>query len=93
MPPALFADLTYLGEVVPIEKNKVVAFHYVLENEAGEEVENNMKDEPMAMNTRSTFHDDLVYRWSQVVMSICTILVEAPCWISFPQLGCGNPSG
>ena len=32
---------------MPIEKNKVVAFHYVLENEAGEEVENNMKDEPM----------------------------------------------
>ena len=35
------------GEVVPIEKNKVVAFHYVLKNEAGEEVENNMKGEPM----------------------------------------------
>ena len=32
---------------MPIEKNKVVAFHYVLKNEAGEEVENNMKDEPM----------------------------------------------
>ena len=30
-----------------IEKNKVVAFHYVLKNEAGEEVENNMKDEAM----------------------------------------------
>lgn len=42
------------GEIVPIEKNKVVAFHYVLENEAGEEVENNIKEEPM----RFTFMAD-----------------------------------
>lgn len=32
---------------MPIEKNKVVAFHYVLTNEAGEEIENNQGGEPM----------------------------------------------
>jgi FKBP-type peptidyl-prolyl cis-trans isomerase SlyD len=32
---------------MPIEKNKVVAFHYVLKDEHGEEVESSEKDEPM----------------------------------------------
>ena len=33
--PTPFIDLIYLGEVVPIEKNKVVAFHYVLKMNQG----------------------------------------------------------
>jgi len=30
-----------------IEKDKIVAFHYVLRNESGEEIENILGDEPM----------------------------------------------
>ena len=30
-----------------IEKDKIVAFHYVLRNESGEEIENSLGDEPM----------------------------------------------
>ena len=30
-----------------IEKNKVVAFHYALKDEAGEQIESSQEDEPM----------------------------------------------
>ncbi len=45
---AVISTLTKVCETAKmIEKDKIVAFHYVLRNESGEEIENILGDEPM----------------------------------------------